>query len=175
MIDFIDNTFWLYMVGGTAVLYGVNWMIGQKKHTVYRISNDSLSKSKQVMIRVLNLVEDGKKDPIDRRSLPFKEEHVKSAAKILAYYYLKKRLPEDYHRVKQGYISLSRFQESSLSPERQEAQMKRDARKLANEFNIYIKRSPACEIPGNTSTVCAEEVETVEAKSEPKRRSRKQR
>lgn len=157
------------MVGGTAALYGVNMLVGRKKHTVYRISNDSLAKSKQVMIRILKLVEDGKKTPLDERSLPFEREQIKSAGKILAYYYLKQRLHEDYKRVKEGFIALSRFQDVSQEPSRLEALMKRDEKKLTQEFNLYIRRSPACEVPGRNAAACAE---TIEAESEPAPKNR---
>lgn len=164
MLDMIDNVFWLYLLGGTAALYVLNWLVGRRKHTVYRISNDSLAKSKQVMIRLLNLVEDEKKDPLDEQTLPFEKEQIKSAAKILAYFYLKQRLPQDYQRVKKGFIALSRFQNTELDTAKQESNMKRDAKKLEREFNMYIRRSPACEI---TSAENAEACTAVDAQSEP--------
>ncbi len=164
MLDMIDNMFWLYLLGGTGLLYALNYFVGRsKKRTVYRISKDSLAKSKQVMIRLLNMVEDGQTSPLDKNALPFETEQIKSAAKILAYFYLKQRLPEDYRRVKDGFIALSRFQDPEATEPKQESQMKRDAKKLRREFELYIRRSPACEIVSDeNATMCA-----VEAKSEP--------
>lgn len=170
MLDMIDNVFWLYLLGGTGILYAVNWFVSRRsKRTVYRISNDSLAKSKQVMIRLLNIVEDEKTTPLDERSLPFEREQIKSAAKILAYFYLKQRLPEDYRRVKAGFIALSRFQNMEHAELRQEAQMKKEAKQLKREFEIYIRRSPACESPAMAD---AEVCTMVEAESEQGARSR---
>ncbi len=43
---------------------------GPEKNTVYRISADSLKRSKEVMLTVLPLVEDGEEGPIDSCRLP---------------------------------------------------------------------------------------------------------
>lgn len=167
MYDIIEeNMLWFFILAGTALLYGLNYFVSlsrKKTQTVYRISNESLAKSKQVMIRLLKLVEDGQNTVLDERSLPFQKDDIKSAGKILGFFYLRQRLPEDYQRVKEGFIALSRFQDIELPPNKLEALMKRDAAKLKLEFEAYIRRSPVCEPKKGAPEACT----TIDAKSEP--------
>lgn len=162
----MDNLIWVGLLGGTAALYLLNYILNRSsKQTVYRISNDSLAKSKQVMLRVLKLVEDEQNTPLDERLLPFEKEQIKSAGKILGYFYLSKRLSEDYRRVKDGYIALSRFQDLKLPENKQLDLMKKEAIHLRYEFEAYIRRSPMCESPENgDAQACA----SVNAESEPR-------
>lgn len=168
MIDIIDNTFWLALLGVTGLLYAINWFVDQRKHTIYRISEESLTTSKKVMLKVLPLVEDGSDVPLDIAQLPFDKENVKSAAKILAYMYLKGRQGDDFNRVRDCFIALSRFQDLEQAPEKVEKRMKRERKKFRKDFDGYIKRSPFC-----TENLCAEsKTVKMEAESEPEKASK---
>ncbi len=160
MIDMIDNMFWLYLLGATGILYALNWLVSTRRaRKVYRISEDSLKVSKQVMLKVLPLVEEEGEDSLDIATLSISKDSVKSAAKILAYFYLKGEKQDDYIRVRNCFIALSRFQNQELKPKSIKRCMAREKRRLTREFNGYIARSPFCD-----SNVCPADVEeTVEA------------
>ncbi|WP_319470875.1 hypothetical protein [uncultured Pseudodesulfovibrio sp.] len=138
----IDMEIWIGLIGLTAILYLIKWLQGRKKNTVYRISADSLKRSKEVMLTVLPLVEDGEEGPIDSCRLPYAKDSVKSAAKILAYYYWKQDRPEELLRVKQCFVSLSRFQDRDLDPISQEKHCEREKARLTRELNCYMTHSP---------------------------------
>lgn len=138
----IDTELWLGILILTAILYGFKWIQSRRKHKVYRISPDSLQRSKKVMLQILPLVEDENEGPLDEVRLPYTKDHVKSAAKILAYYYHRENRPEELGRIKNCFVSLSRFQNRDTDPDLQEKRMEREKRRLTNELNGFLTRSP---------------------------------
>jgi len=144
MLDVIDTEIWIGLFVLTGILYIARYI--QRKNdtrTVYRVSAESLERSKKVMMSVLPLIEDTDGNSIiDIRHLAYPKENVKSAAKILAYYYWKKKQPAELSRVKNAYLSLGRFQDPSRSMDEQARLMTREGRLNEKEFKQYMSHSP---------------------------------
>jgi hypothetical protein len=139
----LDMNIWLGVIVMTILLYCFKWWLGRsRKVKVYRISPQSLKLAKQVIVGVLPLVEDGESFPLDERRLVYPKEDVKSAAKIMAYYFWKKRRHEELSRVKNCFVSLARFQDIELDLEAQERRASRERAKLERELNYYMTHSP---------------------------------
>ncbi|WP_285906676.1 hypothetical protein [Pseudodesulfovibrio pelocollis] len=139
----MDTDTWLLLGAGTAALLMVKWFVGSRKVTVYRISPGSLNRSKNVMLRVLPLVEDGAEHPLDETCLPCDKTTVKSAAKILAYHFWKEKQHEELDRIKQCFIALSRFQNRDLDPEARERLQSRERARLASEIECFLTNAMA--------------------------------
>jgi len=140
-MNIIDKELWGAIIALTAILYGIKWLIGRRKVKVYRISPKSLERSKRVILRVLPLTEDGDHFPLDDQRLPYPKDNVKSAAKILAYYYWKENRQEELMRIKACFIALSRFQSTDLETDTREKKASRDKKRLTREFECYITHS----------------------------------
>ncbi|QJB58360.1 hypothetical protein HFN16_03910 [Pseudodesulfovibrio sp. zrk46] len=140
----LDMEIWIGLIALTALLYLIKFIQGRSKRTVYRISSESLQRSKQVMLKVLPLVENVETDSelLDDRRLPFPKDNIKSAAKILAYYYWKQDQQTELARVKNVFISLSRFQDVDLGLEDQARRLSSEKKRLTREFEYYITHSP---------------------------------
>ena len=139
----LDMNIWIGVIALTVLLYATKWWLGRsRKVTVYRISPESLKRAKEVVMAVLPLVEDGESFPLDRSRLLYAKEDVKSAAKIMAYYFWKKRRHEELSRIKNCFLSLSRFQDGGLDLEAQERQAARERARLERELNYYMTHSP---------------------------------
>ncbi|WP_238528160.1 hypothetical protein [Pseudodesulfovibrio mercurii] len=134
---------WLGVIVLTILLYGLKWWHGRgRKVKVYRVSPESLKRAKEVVVPVLALVEDGESFPLDEQRLVHSKEDVKSAAKIMAYYFWKKRRQEELARIKHCFVALSRFQDASLDLEAQERRSARERARLEREINFYLTHSP---------------------------------
>ncbi|MEF2232356.1 MAG: hypothetical protein V3571_15595 [Pseudodesulfovibrio sp.] len=138
----LDTEVWIGLFVLTALLYSVKWWQGSRKVKVYRISPQSLERSKDVMLKVLPLVEDGKESPLDSSRLPYTKESVKSAAKILAYYYWKENRPEELSRVKHCFVSLSRFQSKTEDDELRFRRAVQEKKRLTRELDYYLTHYP---------------------------------
>ncbi len=139
----LDMNIWLGVIALTILLYGTKWWHGRgRKVKVYRISPESLKRAKTVVLSVLLLVEDGESYPLDESRLAYTKEDIKSAAKIMAYYFWKKRRAEELARVKHCFVALSRFQDASLDLESQERRAAREHVRLERELNFYMTHSP---------------------------------
>ena len=138
----LDTEIWVGLFVLTAVLYGIKWWQGTRKVKVYRISPQSLERSKEVMLKVLPLVEDEKQSPLDLNRLPYSKESVKSAAKILAYYYWKENRPEELSRVKNCFISLARFQAKLEDEEHRMRKAAVEKKRLQRELDYYLTHYP---------------------------------
>lgn len=134
----MDANLWLGLVAVTCALYMLKWLQGRRKVTVYRVSPASLKRSKDVMLRVLPLVEDGSDCVLDDTGLPCDKATIKSAAKILAYYFWKENQHEELARVKQCFIAMARFQNRDLDPEARERLAGRERERLLREFECYL-------------------------------------
>lgn len=144
MTDILDMEIWIGLIGLTCILYLIKFLQGRNKTKVYRVSPESLQRSKQVIMHVLPLVEEGDaRQIIDAKMLHYSKEQVKSAAKILAYYYWKNSKLEELGRVKNCFISLSRFQPESLAEEARQRQAQKEYKRLAREYECYITHSPS--------------------------------
>jgi len=143
MSDVLDFEIWAGILTLTAILYLIKYLQSRKKQVVYRISPDSLDRSKKVILSILPLVEDeDNASLLDERRLPYSKEHVKNAAKILAYYYWKKHKPAELARIKNVFISLCRFQNTELDMEAQARVMSKEQARLTREFEHYMTHSP---------------------------------
>jgi len=142
MFRMLDTEVWVGLFLLTAVLYGIKWWQGSRKVKVYRISPQSLERSKEVMLKVLPLVEDDKQSPLDSTRLPYTKESVKSAAKILAYYYWKENRPEELSRVKHCFISLARFQSKTEDEEHRTRRVVTERKRLQRELDYYLTHYP---------------------------------
>lgn len=142
MSEAIDWEIWAGLLALTAILYLLKWVQSRRKTKVYRVSADSLKRSQQVLLLVLPLVEDGDDSLIDESRLPYPKENVKSAAKILAYYYWKENRLEELSRVKNCFIALSRFQRDDLDEDLRQKQAEREEAKLVREYECYLTHSP---------------------------------
>jgi len=139
----LDMELWIGIIGLTILLYGLKWFVThRRKVKVYRISPQSLQRSKEVMVAVLPLVEDGESFPLDDARRPYPKEDIKSAAKIMAYYFWRKKKHDELKRVKNCFIAISRFQDSSLDLETQERAASREKKQLARELDYYMTHSP---------------------------------
>ncbi|WP_316897461.1 hypothetical protein [Pseudodesulfovibrio indicus] len=139
----LDMNIWLGVIVLTLVLYGVRWWHSStRKVRVYRISPESLKRAKEVLVAVLPLVEDGESFPLDQGRLPHSKEDVKSAAKIMAYYFWRSKQHNELARVKQCFVALSRFQDNSTDMEAQERQASRERAQLERELSFYMTHSP---------------------------------
>ncbi|WP_272701057.1 hypothetical protein [Desulfovibrio sp. Fe33] len=139
----LDMDIWLGVIVLTILLYGIKWWHGSRRRVkVYRISPESLKRSREVLVGVLPLVEDGENFPLDRQQLAYPKEDIKSAAKIMAYYFWKKRRHDELARIRNCFVSLSRFQDGALDLEAQERQASRERGRLEREFNHYMTHSP---------------------------------
>ena len=139
----LDMNIWLGVIVLTILLYCFKWWLGRsRKVKVYRISPESLKRAKEVVVGVLPLVEDGENFPLDERRLVYAKEDVKSAAKIMAYYFWKKRRHDELSRVKNCFVSLARFQDIELDLEAQERRASRERGQLERELNYYMTHSP---------------------------------
>jgi hypothetical protein len=139
----LDMNIWLGVIVLTVLLYGIKWWHGsRRKVKVYRVSPQSLKRAKEVVVNVLALVEDGESFPLDERRLAFPKEDVKSAAKIMAYYFWKKRRHDELSRVKHCFVSLARFQDAGLDLEAQERRASRERTRLERELDYYMTHSP---------------------------------
>lgn len=139
----MDTDFWLGLIALTCALYLLKWFQGRRKVTVYRVSPASLRRSKDVMLRVLPLVEDGRDCPLDETSLPCDKTTIKSAAKILAYHFWKEKQHEELARTKLCFVSLARFQNRDLDAEARERLLARERERLVREFDCYLTHSSA--------------------------------
>lgn len=142
MFDILDMEIWVGILALTAVLYFIKFLQSQNKRTVYRISPASLKRSKEVMLKVLPLIEDDEVTLLDERRLPYPKDNIKSAAKILAYFYWKKDQQTELMRVKHAYISLARFQNTDMELETQAQKLAKEQKRLTREFECYIAHSP---------------------------------
>lgn len=142
MFDILDKEIWIGLFTLTAVLYLIKFLQSRTKKKVYRISPESLNRSKQVLLTILPLVEDDRQSPLDDERLPYPKDSIKNAAKILAYYYWKQDQSTELMRVKNAYISLSRFQNRDLEPEMRLKRLEREKKRLTREFESYIAHSP---------------------------------
>jgi len=138
----LDMEIWIGLFALTAILYTAKWWQGKRKVTVYRISSESLQRSKEVMLQVLPMVEDDKDSPLDLKRLPYSKDNIKSAAKILAYYYWKENCHEELSRVKGCFISLSRFQNTNLESEARKRLQKSEKKRLTRELDYYLTHYP---------------------------------
>jgi hypothetical protein len=139
----LDTNIWLGVIVLTILLYTFKWWLGRsRKVKVYRVSPESLKRAKEVVVGVLLLVEDGENFPLDERRLLYPKEDVKSAAKIMAYYFWKKRRHDELSRVKNCFVSLARFQDTGLDLEAQERRAARERARLERELNYYMTHSP---------------------------------
>ncbi|MEZ7197461.1 hypothetical protein [Pseudodesulfovibrio karagichevae] len=139
----LDKNIWLGVIVLTVLLYGFKWWLGRsRKVKVYRVSPQSLKRAKEVVVGVLPLVEDGESFPLDERRLVYSKEDIKSAAKIMAYYFWKKRQHDELSRVKNCFVSLARFQDNGLDLESQERRASRERARLERELNYYMTHSP---------------------------------
>lgn len=142
MSDILDWEIWAGLLLLTVILYGFKYLQSRRKTTVYRISEDSLKRSQQVLLQVLPLVEGSDGGLLDDNHLPYPKENVKSAAKILAYYYWKKHRLEELSRVKNCFIALSRFQNIDIDDDIRHKRAKQEESKLIREYECYITHSP---------------------------------
>lgn len=142
MFDFSDKDVWLALIGLTILLYGIKWLLNSKRQKIYRVSPDVLRQAKEVVLKVLPLVEDGQESPLSEYGLPYSRENVKSAVKILAYYFWRENLKEELERMKNCYISLSRFQNPDLEDNLTAKLVAREKERLTNEFEDYTTHSP---------------------------------
>ncbi|WP_243544057.1 hypothetical protein [Pseudodesulfovibrio tunisiensis] len=118
-------------------------LLNRKTVKVYRVSPASLRASRRVVMDVLPLVETGDdRSILDIRELPHTKENIKSAVKILAYYFGKHRQSRDLIRVKTCYLSLSRFQECGLPDEEREQLAEEEKVQLLREFDFFITQTP---------------------------------
>jgi hypothetical protein len=139
----LDMNIWLGVIVLTILLYGIKWWHGShRKVKVYRVSPQSLKRAKEVVVGVLPMVEDGESFPLDEKRLVYSKEDVKSAVKIMAYYFWKKRQHDELSRVKNCFVSLARFQDSGLDLETQERRASRERTRLERELNYYMTHSP---------------------------------
>ena len=137
-----DAEIWYGLIALTAVLYFMRWLQSRQKVKVYRISPQSLKKSKEVMVRVLPLVEDETDEPLDPDRLPYEKDAVKSASKILTYYYWRENQPEQMERVKKGFLGLSRFQSDELDFDARERLCAKELGRLQKEYDDYVSKPP---------------------------------
>lgn len=137
-----DMEIWIGLFALTAILYAAKWWQGSRKVTVYRISPESLERSKEVILRVLPLVEDEKDSVLDAKRLPYSKDNIKSAAKILAYYYWKENCAEELTRVKHCFISLARFQNTELEPDARSRLQTNEKKRLTRELDYYLTHYP---------------------------------
>lgn len=141
MTDILDWEIWAGLLLLTALLYTMKWIQSRRKRTVYRISSESLKRSQQVIMHTLPIVENTP-GLIDDTRLPYPKDNIKSAAKILSYYYWKEHRMEELGRVKNCFISLARFQTEEMDDEIREKRAKQEEVKLTREFECYITHSP---------------------------------
>ena len=138
-----DSQLWMGLILLTILLYLLKWWHDKARRIkVYRVSPESLKRSNQVMMAVLPLIEDGKDTLIDRNRLRYPKEDVKSAAKIMAYYFWLKRQHDELTRVKHCFVSIARFQDENLEDETRERQAVRERRQLERELEYYMTHSP---------------------------------
>lgn len=143
MLDVLDTKVWIGIFALTALLYFIRFLQSRDKRTVYRVSPESLKRSKTVIMSVLPYIEnDDDNTLIDERKLAYPKENVKSAAKILAYYYWTKKQPTELSRVKNAYISLCRFQNPEASLDEQARDMATERKSNTREFTAYLSHSP---------------------------------
>nr|WP_287411182.1 hypothetical protein [Pseudodesulfovibrio sp.] len=139
----IDTQVWVVILSLTFLLYALKWFISRKRSVkVYRISPQSLQRSKEVLMAVLPLIEDENDFPLDRSKIPYSKEDIKSAAKILAYYFWRKKRHDELQRIKNCFISIARFQDSSQDLETQERTAARERKQLKRELDFYMTHSP---------------------------------
>lgn len=147
-MEVFDKELWAGLLSLTALLYFLRWLQARRKVKVYRISPESLERSRDVMRQVLPLIEDNGVDEeasgeiIAASRLPFPKDNVKSAAKILAYYYYKEKRHEELMRVKNCFLALARFQSDDLDEDARERLRKREEHKLTREFECYLTTAP---------------------------------
>ena len=142
MTDVLDWEIWAGLLLLTAILYALKFLQSRRKTTVYRVSADSLKRSQEVMLLVLPIVESTGGDLIDHNRLPYPKESIKSAAKILSYYYWKKHRLEELSRIKNCFIALSRFQREDMDEEARAKRAKREETKLTREYECFVTHSP---------------------------------
>ncbi|MBG0790519.1 MAG: hypothetical protein H0S80_08505 [Desulfovibrionaceae bacterium] len=142
-MDVLDMELWIGLIILTCLLYILKWFVGRKRTVrVYRVSPESLKRSKEVMLSVLPLVEDNGRHPLDSARLPYSKEDVKSAAKILAYYFYTKKQREELTRIKHAFVAISRFQDATMDADTREKRMHREEQQLERELQFYMTHSP---------------------------------
>ena len=138
-----DSQLWTGLILLTILLYALKWWHDTARRIkVYRVSPESLKRSQQVMVAVLPLIEDGHDNPIDRSRLRYTTEDVKSAAKIMAYYFWLKRQHDELTRVKNCFVGIARFQDRELEEDARERQAERERKQLERELDYYMTHSP---------------------------------
>lgn len=142
-MDVLDMELWIGLIILTSLLYIVKWFISRKRTVrVYRVSPESLKRSQEVMVKVLPLIEDNGKQPLALARIPYPKEDIKSAAKILAYYFYTKKQHDELARIKHAFVAISRFQDSNQDDETREKRMHREQRALERELQYYMTHSP---------------------------------
>ncbi|BCS88570.1 hypothetical protein [Pseudodesulfovibrio sediminis] len=138
-----DTELWVGIIALTALLYGFKWFITKQRSVkVYRISPQSLQRSKTVIMAVLPLVEDESTAPLDEALLRYSKDDIKSAAKIMAYYFWRKKRYAELTRIKNCFVAISRFQNKNLDLESQKRRVARERKQLGRELDHYMTHSP---------------------------------
>lgn len=134
----LDTSLWipLFALLGIALIVRFAWK--PKPRKVLRISADSLEASRKLALQILPLVEESGSHPLDEGLLPCPKSRVKSALKILAHQFSRNGKQEELTRIRNCYVSLSRFQDLGLAGEQIETVCATERERLDCEINKTI-------------------------------------
>lgn len=134
-----DIWFILFALMGLLMIF-VTIMKRGKKQKILRVSPRSIDASRGITVRYLPLVEDDQDTLLNEHSLPCNKEQIKSALKVMAYCFSRKRKHQDLARIKRAYISLHRFQEGDLMDEEVIAAAQREKKYLVRDIEDYLSK-----------------------------------
>ncbi|WP_147822293.1 hypothetical protein [Salidesulfovibrio onnuriiensis] len=138
----MDFDMWVALGGLLGVLLVVRAIVGklQKKHKVLRVSERTIEASRGIAVRYLPMVEDNKDSLIDIMELPCDKQQIKSALKVMAYCFTRKRKHQDLARIKSAFVALHRFQDGDLTDQYTINAAAREKERLVNEIEDYLSK-----------------------------------
>lgn len=110
------------------------------KRTVMRVNPDTVKASKEIVMRVLPLVEDDSSSLRGIHVLPCDKERIKSAAKIMAYCFNRNNQYEELARIRRCFVNLSRFQDDTLDEDERVRLAEREQKQLTLEIDNYLAK-----------------------------------
>lgn len=137
----MEYDIWIALFALMGVLLIIRTIMNKtNKRTVMRVNPDTVKASKDIILRVLPLVEDDSDSLRGIHVLPCDKERVKSAAKVMAYCFNRNSQYEELARVRRCFVNLARFQDDTLDEEERVRLAEREQKQLTREIDTYLAK-----------------------------------
>ncbi len=137
----MEYDIWIGLFALMGVLLIIRTIMTRKnKRKVMRVNPETVNASREIIMKVLPMVEDESTSLREMHSLPCEKDRVKSAAKIMAYCFNRNNQYEELARIRRCFVSLSRFQDDSLDEEERKRRAEREHSQLKREIDDYLAK-----------------------------------